>query len=72
VAEDGRGGDVDAPLGHLLRNPSHAVLFTPFGEICDMLIESAGYEDKSRECEIRGVERLISMIAEHPNFKIFK
>ncbi|KAI8635451.1 hypothetical protein F5Y19DRAFT_482674 [Xylariaceae sp. FL1651] len=63
--------EVQTPLGRLLHIPSQAV-FSPFGEVCDMLLESAGYEGKRAGNGARGQERLVSLIATHPDFGSFK
>ncbi|TRX97644.1 hypothetical protein FHL15_001399 [Xylaria flabelliformis] len=47
-------------------------IFSVFGEICDMLLESAGYEAKGTVGTTRGQDRLIRLIAEHPEFSSFK
>ncbi|KAI1430029.1 hypothetical protein F5Y12DRAFT_793183 [Xylaria sp. FL1777] len=58
-------------LSRVLSRP----VFAPFGDICDMLVESAGYDDdegSAIEGEARGANRLISLIAGHPEFSSFR
>ncbi|KAI0540027.1 hypothetical protein GGR58DRAFT_523522 [Xylaria digitata] len=69
------GADFPASPMHLTQALSTPVL-EPFGEICDMLLESAGYSTlyegiQSAE-ETRGQTRLISLIAGHPEFEYFR
>ncbi|KAI0553735.1 hypothetical protein F4679DRAFT_598967 [Xylaria curta] len=47
-------------------------IFSLFGEICDMLIESAGYEAKGAIGATRGQKRLFRLISEHPEFSSFR
>ncbi|KAI1356339.1 hypothetical protein F5Y01DRAFT_309753 [Xylaria sp. FL0043] len=52
-------------LARLLSQP----VFEPFGDVCDMLIESADYETEmwSAASGKRGPSRLLSLILEHPD-----
>ncbi|KAI1279916.1 hypothetical protein F5Y07DRAFT_396506 [Xylaria sp. FL0933] len=52
-------------LARLLSQP----VFEPYGDVCDMLIESAGYETEmwSAASGKRGPSRLLSLILEHPD-----
>jgi hypothetical protein len=43
-----------------------------FGEICNVLVQFAGYEGKMSKGGVRGQERLISLISQHPKFASFK
>ncbi|KAI0974288.1 hypothetical protein F4678DRAFT_370162 [Xylaria arbuscula] len=54
-------------LSHVLSQD----VFSPFGDICDMLIESAGYEGEQKD-GVRGTHRLVSLIAAHPEFSSFR
>ncbi|KAI1299103.1 hypothetical protein F5Y03DRAFT_408865 [Xylaria venustula] len=54
-------------LSHVLSQD----VFSPFGDICDMLIEVAGYEGE-KEGEARGTKRLVALIAKHPEFSSFR
>ncbi|KAI0863353.1 hypothetical protein F4860DRAFT_512172 [Xylaria cubensis] len=47
-------------------------IFSVFGEICDMLLESARYEAKGTVGTTRGQDRLLRLIAEHPEFSSFR
>ncbi|KAI3342673.1 hypothetical protein F4824DRAFT_510088 [Ustulina deusta] len=77
ICGDGLGrfstGDFLASPGQLTRVISQTI-FAPFGEIADMLVESAGYEGEGRDIqgEARGSNRLISLIAAHPEFTSFR
>ncbi|KAI8952105.1 hypothetical protein F4801DRAFT_589174 [Xylaria longipes] len=64
--------------GSLLTSPEHLSqipsrpIFSLFGEICDMLLESAGYEAKGTTGTTRGQDRLIKLIIEHSEFSSFR
>ncbi|KAI1739386.1 hypothetical protein F4680DRAFT_466599 [Xylaria scruposa] len=47
-------------------------IFSFFGEICDLLLESAGYKARGTTGTTRGQDRLIRLIAEHPEFSSFR
>ncbi|KAI0459336.1 hypothetical protein F5B21DRAFT_526052 [Xylaria acuta] len=47
-------------------------IFSLFGEICDMLLESGGYEAKGTIGTARGQDRLIRLITEHSEFSSFR
>ncbi|KAI0102877.1 hypothetical protein GGR51DRAFT_525689, partial [Nemania sp. FL0031] len=55
-------------LSHPLSRP----VFSSFGEICDMLLEHAGYEGRGPTNGLRGQDRLIRLIAEHPDLSSFE
>ncbi|KAI1118950.1 hypothetical protein F5Y14DRAFT_461703 [Nemania sp. NC0429] len=68
-----------------LPHPIWQPVFSAYGDICDMLLEDVGYESKSkrnsksksksksgRERAAVGQDRLISLIAEHPELSSFK
>ncbi|KAI0486454.1 hypothetical protein F4859DRAFT_528188 [Xylaria cf. heliscus] len=55
----------------LSRIPARPV-FSLFGEVCDMLLESAGYEAEGTIGATRGLDRLIRLIAEHSEFSAFR
>ncbi|KAI0430236.1 hypothetical protein F5Y09DRAFT_356241 [Xylaria sp. FL1042] len=62
-----------APRGQLAMVLSDAV-FAPFGEICDMLLDSTSYGDEKKGAAAkgeRGVSRLVSLIAAHPERSSF-
>ncbi|GAW15969.1 hypothetical protein ANO14919_053910 [Xylariales sp. No.14919] len=66
-------GGFPTPPQHLTQDLSETV-FVPFGGICDMLLETVGYEkyeSKHSAGETRGQIRLISLIAGHPEFESF-
>ncbi|KAI0594087.1 hypothetical protein F4775DRAFT_606810 [Biscogniauxia sp. FL1348] len=46
----------------------------PFGEICDLLLEVAGYEAEgpAAAMQARGQQRLVALIAQHPDFERFQ
>ncbi|KAI1756487.1 hypothetical protein F4782DRAFT_549038 [Xylaria castorea] len=62
----------------LLLSPEHLPqissrpVFSLFGEICDMLLESAGYGVKGTIGTTRGQGRLLRLIVEHPEFSSFR
>ncbi|TGJ85873.1 hypothetical protein E0Z10_g2865 [Xylaria hypoxylon] len=64
-------GEFPTSPEHLTQVLSKTV-FTPFGEICDMLLESAGYGGRRSAGETRGQNRLISLIAGHSEFTSFR
>ncbi|KAI0515226.1 hypothetical protein F5B22DRAFT_646802 [Xylaria bambusicola] len=59
--------------GQLTRIISKTV-FAPYGEIGDMLVETAGYngEGWAFRGEARGTNRLVSLISIHPNLESFR
>ncbi|KAI1638420.1 hypothetical protein F4809DRAFT_649233 [Biscogniauxia mediterranea] len=73
--EGGEDVDVSSRWGRLVGVPTE-IAFPPFGEICDLLLESAGYGDdeeaESPAMQARGQQRLVALIAQHPDFERFK
>ncbi|KAI1202978.1 hypothetical protein F5X97DRAFT_330396 [Nemania serpens] len=59
-----------ASPGHL-PHPISQPAFEAYGEICDMLLESAGYSSKSAAWNTRGQDRLIALIVEHSELSSF-
>ncbi|KAI1128423.1 hypothetical protein F5Y10DRAFT_292071 [Nemania abortiva] len=56
-----------------LPKPYVRQIFEPFGEICDLLAESAGYKEaKGAVPGKRGRDRLIELILDHPEVSSFK
>ncbi|KAI1166859.1 hypothetical protein F5B18DRAFT_676829 [Nemania serpens] len=60
-----------ASPGHL-PHPISQPVFSAYGEICDMLLESEGYAMKSTAWKTRGHDRLISLIVEHSELSSFE
>ncbi|KAI0442254.1 hypothetical protein F4803DRAFT_575700 [Xylaria telfairii] len=58
-------------LGNLSQISSQSSL-SRFGEICDMLLESAGYEAQGPTETTRGQDRLVRLITEHSEFSSFR
>ncbi|KAI1497222.1 hypothetical protein F5X99DRAFT_397707 [Biscogniauxia marginata] len=63
--------EVDTCWGRLAGVPED-VAFPPFGEICDMLLNTAGYNAEGPAVQARGQQRLVALIAQHPDFEHFK
>ncbi|KAI0877599.1 hypothetical protein GGS24DRAFT_497742 [Hypoxylon argillaceum] len=66
------GSSSERPPPAYLSHPLSRPVFSVYGEICDMLLESAGYGAKGAMDGMRGQERLISLIAEHAELSSFK
>lgn len=67
--------DLRMPMGRVLHLPSLAV-FPSFGDLCDMLLESAGYAEKGMVLveggkATRGWDRLVTVISQHPELAAF-
>ncbi|KAI0390521.1 hypothetical protein F5Y17DRAFT_444172 [Xylariaceae sp. FL0594] len=66
-------GAHDTALDRIMNLPSTAT-FPPFGDLCDLLLESAGYAEKGSVASLllaqgrmtRGWERPVMLIAQHP------
>ncbi|KAJ2994540.1 hypothetical protein NUW58_g1531 [Xylaria curta] len=71
MANSPKGDAISTSSQHLSHAYSRPV-FSLFGEICDILIESAGYKGKKMMGTTRGQGRLISLIAEHSKFPSFR
>ncbi|KAI1491851.1 hypothetical protein F5X96DRAFT_678135 [Biscogniauxia mediterranea] len=75
-----RDGDEDVSdrWGRLVSGVPTEIVFPPFGEICDLLLEEAGYGDDDDgwaggpAIQARGQQRLVALIAQHPDFERFR
>ncbi|KAI1190968.1 hypothetical protein F5B17DRAFT_427059 [Nemania serpens] len=60
-----------ASPGHL-PHPISQPVFSVYGEVCDMLLESAGYATEGAAWDTRGQDRLIALIVEHSELSSFE